>query len=65
VSVTSTAARVLGLDGEIGLLARGKKADILVVADDPLEDISVLQREEKILAVFKEGRPVVDRGLSS
>lgn len=65
VSATLTAARVLGLDREVGSLSAGKQADLLVVSGDPLKDISILQKPGNILAVFKEGRKVVDRGLGS
>jgi imidazolonepropionase-like amidohydrolase len=39
---------------EIGTLEVGKKADLLLVAGDPLADIRLLQRQER-LRVFKDG----------
>lgn len=53
---TKIAAEVLGLQESIGTLERGKRADLLVVDGDPLEDISLLQRKGRILAIMKEGQ---------
>nr|WP_245992666.1 amidohydrolase family protein [Prauserella muralis] len=41
-SATVTAARLLGLEGRIGVVAPGAEADLLVVDGDPLADIGVL-----------------------
>ena len=55
-SATTTAARLLGLEGEIGSLAPGAHADLLVVDGDPLADLTVLTRPEKHLRhVVKAG----------
>jgi imidazolonepropionase-like amidohydrolase len=42
----------------IGTLAAGKAADVVVVAGDPLSDITVLQCETAITHVLKDGRGV-------
>jgi len=36
-------AKLLGWDGQIGALEKGYLADVIAVAGDPLQDISVLQ----------------------
>jgi imidazolonepropionase-like amidohydrolase len=36
-------AKLLGWDGQIGALEAGYLADVIAVAGDPLQDISVLQ----------------------
>lgn len=41
-SATTTAAELLGREGEIGLVAPGADADMLVLSADPLADIEVL-----------------------
>jgi imidazolonepropionase-like amidohydrolase len=41
-SATVVAATVLGLDGEIGSVAVGKRADIVAVNDDPLQNIATM-----------------------
>ncbi len=55
VATTKTASEVLGLEKKIGTLEKGKLADLIVVDGDPLMDISLLQKKEKILAIMKEG----------
>ncbi len=56
VSATKTASEVLGLEGKIGTLEKGKLADLIVVDGDPLEDITLLQKQEKIKIILKEGQ---------
>ena len=63
VACTSLNARVLGLDGRVGVIAPGKLADIIVWDEDPLSDISVLQRPSQLRAVIKDGR-LIDRNAS-
>jgi len=55
VATTKIASEVLGLEKKIGTLEKGKLADLVVVDGDPLKDIQVLQRKDKILAIMKEG----------
>ena len=53
--VTRNAARLLGLDGEVGTVESGKAADLLVLDADPLSDVEHLSR---VAAVFKGGARV-------
>jgi len=55
VATTKTASEVLGLERKIGTLEKGKLADLVVVDGDPLDDISLLQKKDKMLAIMKEG----------
>ena len=43
-SATSNAAALLGLPNEIGTIEPGKAADLIAVQEDPLQDISALER---------------------
>jgi imidazolonepropionase-like amidohydrolase len=61
VASTSNAARALGLQHEIGTIEAGKCADLLVVDGDPLADIGVLTKKERIRMVIQRGRVVVDK----
>lgn len=56
VSATRIAAETLGLGSRLGTLQPGKLADLIVVEGDPLEDIAVLQRKDKMVAVMKDGQ---------
>jgi imidazolonepropionase-like amidohydrolase len=54
VSSTSAAAGVLKLD-DVGAIASGKRADFLVLDQNPLDDIAHMRR---ISAVYLHGRPL-------
>lgn len=61
-SATVNAARMMQRQDDLGQVAPGFLADLLVLNANPLDDITVLDRPEKhLLAVFKEGRAVVSR----
>jgi imidazolonepropionase-like amidohydrolase len=60
LSVTSEAAKSIGIDDLVGTLEPGKEADVIVVAGNPLEDINALLDVEE---VFLAGDRV-DRGPS-
>jgi len=61
IASTKTAAECLGLAQEIGTLERGKYADLLVMDGDPLADISLFDRQERLAMVMKGGTAAVDR----
>jgi imidazolonepropionase-like amidohydrolase len=56
VASTRTNAELLRLDGEIGTVEPGKRADLIVVDGDPLDDIALLGRPEKLSAIVTDGR---------
>lgn len=60
MSCTSLNARVMGLEGKVGVVAPGMLADIIIWDRDPVADITVLQHPELLNAVIKDGR-VIDR----
>ena len=56
-SATTTAAQLLRLVGEVGVVAPGALADLLVVDGNPLEDIRVLTTPERSLKlIMKDGQ---------
>lgn len=61
-SATLVNAEILGQSGELGVVAPGARADLLVVDGDPLRDLSLLEGQGKhLLAVVKDGHFHVDR----
>jgi imidazolonepropionase-like amidohydrolase len=52
---TRRSAECMRLDGEIGTLEAGKRADLLVVDGDPLTDIMILRKRESLALVMKDG----------
>jgi imidazolonepropionase-like amidohydrolase len=58
VAATSTAADVCGLGDQIGTLEPGKRADLVVAAGDPLDDIELLADADNITLVVQGGRIV-------
>jgi imidazolonepropionase-like amidohydrolase len=58
-SATTTAARLLGREGQIGVVAPGADADMLVVSADPLADIDVLvDIADHLEVLIQDGRVV-------
>jgi imidazolonepropionase-like amidohydrolase len=57
---TSRNARLMNLEGEVGVIAPGKLADIVIWNSDPIADITVLQRPSEISLIIKDGR-IIDR----
>ena len=57
--VTSTNAEMMMLEGQIGCVAPGAFADLLVVDGDPLKDISLLARDGADLRAIMRGGELV------
>jgi hypothetical protein len=56
VAATRDNAYAVGLEGQVGEVAPGKLADIIVLRKDPLADITVLQGGKHLSWVIKDGR---------
>ena len=55
-AATSSAARLLGVDDEVGTVEVGKWADVILVDGDPLADLRVLARP---VEVWQRGQPIL------
>ncbi len=56
-SATINAAKVVGMEGKLGIVAKDALADLIVVDGDPLTDISVLTNQGAHLpAIMKDGQ---------
>ncbi len=55
VAATRMGAECMRLGDEIGMLSAGRRADLLVVDGDPLQDISLLQDRTRLRLIMKDG----------
>ena len=55
VAATRHGADLMGLGGELGQIAPGCLADLLLVDGDPIADISILQDRSRLSAIMKNG----------
>jgi len=56
-SCTVNAAKLLRREKDLGQIKKGFVADLLVLTENPLEDVAVLDRQDEcLLAVIKDGR---------
>ena len=58
VASTRDTAYAMGLEDDLGVLAPGKLADLIILKADPLADIRVLQGGQHLTAVIKDGAVV-------
>jgi imidazolonepropionase-like amidohydrolase len=55
---TLEGARAMRLEGEVGELAAGKRADVIVIDGDPSTDVRLLGDRRRLRRVFSRGRSV-------
>lgn len=60
-AATSDAAKCMGLGDEIGSIEEGKRADLILVEGNPLDDVSILERGNAVKYVMKDGITHLDR----
>ena len=58
LSATEVNAKILGLDNIIGTVEPGKKADLIVVEGNPLDDITLLNDADNVKMVLLDGKIV-------
>ena len=60
IGATGLAARCLGLEADLGVVAPGKKADLILVDGDPLQDVAILEKGKAVCFVMKDGQVYLD-----
>lgn len=55
---TRIGAQVLGLEQELGTIEEGKRADLILIEGNPLEDIKILHKRELIRLVMQDGKHI-------
>jgi len=60
-AATSRAAECLGIEGSVGTVEKGKRADLVLVDQDPLADVSTLEKGASVRLVMKNGAVAVNR----
>ena len=53
---TSAAARLIGIEDQVGTIGRGKAADLFLIDGNPLRRIELLRDRSRIVGVMKAGR---------
>jgi imidazolonepropionase-like amidohydrolase len=53
---TSAAARLIGLQGQVGTIEKGKQADLLLFEGNPLRRIDLLRDRSRIIGVMQAGK---------
>ena len=54
-AATRLGGEIMMMGAELGRIEAGYLADLLLVDGDPLQDVSILQRADKLLAIMKDG----------
>ena len=60
-AATGWAAECIGREHDLGTVEKGKLADLVVVAGDPLADVTILQDPKRIALVIKGGEIAASR----
>ncbi|RKP44459.1 amidohydrolase family protein [Pararobbsia silviterrae] len=55
-AATALGGELMGLPGELGRIAHGYLADLLIVDGDPTRDITILQDKRRLTGIMKDGQ---------
>ncbi|MEQ0777886.1 amidohydrolase family protein [Paraburkholderia tropica] len=54
-AATALGGALMGLPDELGRIAPGYLADLLIVNGDPTEDVAILQNKQRLTGIMKDG----------
>ncbi|MEA2767618.1 MAG: hypothetical protein QOD93_580 [Acetobacteraceae bacterium] len=57
ICATRSGAQLMGLGNEAGQVREGFLADLLLVDGDPVADVNILRRKDRLVAILKGGDP--------
>lgn len=60
VAATSDAAKCVGMEAQIGSIEAGKRADLILVDGNPLDNVTILERGNAVRYVMKDGITYLD-----
>jgi imidazolonepropionase-like amidohydrolase len=60
-AATGDAAACLGLEADLGTVEAGKRADLVLVEGNPLDDVTILEEGRAVISVLKDGKVHLDR----
>jgi len=63
LATTRVASKGVDMEDKIGTVEVGKYADLLLVRENPLQNLQSMLNRENIAMVMKEGQIFVDRGI--
>ncbi len=55
-AATALGGELMGMGHELGRIATGYLADLLIVDGDPCQDVTLLQDKQRLLGIMKDGR---------
>lgn len=61
VCATRHGGEIMGMGDELGLIKEGYIADLLLVASDPLKDLSIMVEEDNLHVIMKDGELYKDK----
>ena len=62
-AATIVGAKCVHIDDKVGVIEKGKIADILICNKNPLDDISLIENPKNFTHIIKDGKVMVEKGI--
>ena len=56
LAATKFGGQIMGMGDELGMLKEGYLADMILVDGDPISNVRILQEQDRLLAIMKDGK---------